>query len=179
MAGALCIPAIRSAQADCSNPALRVRVRREFRSFDPADTRGEDGIITRNLLAPLVRFAKRQGSDQWRWERHIVDNISEGDPKRYAFTLRDEGWRNASSVTAEDVAFSFQRIAGFNGGLRDANNRQSWSGLKSVDIADQRSGAIVLESERPDLLTTTLPRGRRLRGQQKLCAWAFFRPIHL
>ncbi|RUV31027.1 ABC transporter substrate-binding protein [Mesorhizobium sp. M5C.F.Ca.IN.020.32.2.1] len=157
LAGALCMPAIHAAQADCSSPALRVRVRREFRSFDPADARGEDGIITRNLLAPLVRFAKRQGSDQWRWERHIVDNISEGDPKRYAFTLRDEGWRNASSVSAEDVAFSFERIAGFNGGLSDANNRQSWSGLKSVDIADQRSAAIVLESERPDLLTTTLP----------------------
>ncbi|WAX94916.1 ABC transporter substrate-binding protein [Aminobacter sp. NyZ550] len=151
------MPAIHAARADCSNPTLRLRVRREFRSFDPADARGEDGIITRNLLAPLVRFAKRQGSDQWRWERHLVDSISDSDPKRYTFTLRDEGWRNASSVSAEDVAFSFARIAGLNGGLRDANNRQSWAGLKSVDISGQRSAAIVLESERPDLLTTTLP----------------------
>lgn len=157
LAGALCMPAIHAAQANCSNPALRVRVRREFRSFDPADARGEDGIITRNLLAPLVRFTKSQGSDQWRWQRHIVEKISEADPKRYEFTLREEGWRDASSVSAEDVAYSFERIAGLNGGLGDANNRQSWAGLKSVDIANQLSAAIVLQSDRPDLLTTTLP----------------------
>ena len=67
--GALSIPAIHTARSDCSKPALRIRVSRDFQTFDPADAWGEDAIITRNLLAPLVRFKKRKGSEDWTWER--------------------------------------------------------------------------------------------------------------
>jgi ABC-type transport system substrate-binding protein len=157
LGGALCMPAILAARADCAKPTLRIRVRRNFESFDPADAWGEDAIITRNLLAPLVRFTRRQGSDQWGWERHIVDSISEGDARRCQFKLRDEGWQSSSSVSTEDVAFSFERIAGLNGGLSDAGNKRSWSALQSVEITNAQLATITLRSDRSDLLTTVLP----------------------
>lgn len=157
LGGVLSLPSIQSAWAQCPAPSLKIRVSRNFSTFDPADSWGEDAIITRNLLAPLVRYKKREGTEAWEWERHLVESITEGNPRNYQFQLRSEAWLNSSEVTAEDVAFSFCRIAGIAGGLTDAGNRPLWSSLVSVDVMDSTSAKIVLNTDKADLLKTTLP----------------------
>lgn len=154
LAGALCIPAVHAARSDCGSPALRIRVSRDFETFDPADARGEDTIIACNLLAPLVRYKKHVEGQPWEWERHIVESISDGNPRQYKFKLREEAWLDSSAVSAEDVAFSYQRIAS---GLGNARNRRRWSALQSVDLVDSHTATIKLRSDCPDLLTTVLP----------------------
>ncbi|WP_168347668.1 ABC transporter substrate-binding protein [Rhizobium leguminosarum] len=151
------MPAIRTARADCSNPALRIRVGRDFRTFDPADAWGEDAIITRNLLAPLVRYMRKSSGDGWTWKRHIVESMSDDSPRRYQFKLREEAWRNTPNITTEDVAFSFERILGRAGGVSDALNKRAWSVLDTVEVVDPSSATVALRVDRPDFLTTVLP----------------------
>ncbi|MGE0241939.1 MAG: ABC transporter substrate-binding protein [Parvibaculaceae bacterium] len=154
LAGALCMPAVHAARSDCRAPAMRIGVSHDFETFDPADARGDDKIIACNLLAPLVRYKKHVEGQPWEWERHIVESISDSNPRQYEFKLREEAWLDSSALSAEDVAFSFKRIASE---LPGARNKRRWSALQSVDIADSRTATIKLRSDCPDLLTTVLP----------------------
>lgn len=133
---ALAIPAIHAAKADCKTPALRIRVRKNFRSFNPADAAREDAIVTRNLLAPLVRYKRHGTGNAWDWERHIVDSITNDDPRTYRLTLREERWQGTSSVSTEDVAHSFERIIGRSGHLREGGKTGQSAPLLQQAAAD-------------------------------------------
>ncbi|MBZ9922284.1 ABC transporter substrate-binding protein [Mesorhizobium sp. BR1-1-7] len=153
---ALSFPAVCRARADCSTPQLRVRVSRDFETFDPADAYGSDAAIARNILAPLVRYKRRAAqTGPWDWERHIVENITQADRRSYKFKLRDEDWERGAPVSCADVAFSFSRIRA--GGSVNAANQRLWSNLRSVDVVDETSGVIRLVRDDDQLLTTALP----------------------
>ena len=155
LGAALALPAIHGAGATCSSPALRIRVRHDFQTFDPADATGDDAIISRNVLAPLVRYKRRSGTENWSWEKHLVSSIAKENERSYSFTLRDEGWTGQNNIAAGDVAFSFERIAGRHG--IQAYNQWIWADLESVDVADSQSATIRLARDAPNLLTEALP----------------------
>jgi len=155
---ALAAPAIRFAEASCSEKPLRIRAKRNFQSFDPADAWGDDATISRNILAPLVRYKRQttQGGN-WEWEKHIVTSIQANDRRTFSFRLRDETWAGKDDITPDDVEYSFQRIAGLTGKAIPASNRILWRKLDRIEVKDQRSAIIRLKDDDPDLILGTLP----------------------
>ena len=157
-ASALAMPMVRRAWAGCAAPSLRIRVARNFASFDPIEARGDDAIIAQNILAPLVRYKKRvSDDDQWQWQKHLAASIDAVDLRTYSFALRNENWADKTAITAEDVKFSFERTAGHANDPAFARNRDLWRKLDRVEIKDASSALIHLKDDDPDLILDTLP----------------------
>jgi len=62
-------------------------------------------------------------------------------------------------VTAEDVKFSFERIAGLTKPKVESPYQGDWAALKEVKVTDTYSGVIVMSKPYSPLLRTTLPAG--------------------
>ena len=119
---------------------LRIRVASDFQVLDPFGIIGElDDIIPRCCLVTLVRVGDmRDGSPMSLYAAETLEWI---EPTKIAFTLRDGlNWTgDYGPVTAEDVKFSFERIAG---------SESAWAyqfeHLDHVEVVDARSGIIHL-----------------------------------
>ena len=138
VASALALPHL--ALAACGdNRILRIRREADFATFDPANVSGEDEVIALNLFAPLVRYKKRKdNTSAWEWQKHMVGKIGTcgGSDRSYRFDVRKgETWSEGGDVTAEDVKFSFERIAGLTNPKIAANNRALWGNLDKVIVS--------------------------------------------
>ncbi|MGL4237263.1 ABC transporter substrate-binding protein [Tabrizicola sp.] len=119
---------------------LRLRVSSDLQVLDPKGIIGElDDIIPRMTLVTLVQLSDMRSGNTL--SNHAAEVFEWRDPQTIAFTLR-EGlvWTgDRGPVTAEDVKFSFERIAG---------SESAWAyqfeKLKEVEVVDARSGLIHL-----------------------------------
>jgi peptide/nickel transport system substrate-binding protein len=123
-----------------SGDTLRLRVDADFQILDPkSEIGGLDDIIQRCTQVTLLRLPDmRQGFDpmpyaaaEWEWL----------DPTRAAFTLMDGlKWTgDHGPVTADDVKYSFERIAG-----TDSAWAYMFEKFKEVEVTGDRSGVIHL-----------------------------------
>ena len=111
-----------------------------------------DEIIPRCTQVALVRLGDMRDGNKWQpWGAEKIDWI---DPTKIGFTLR-EGlqWSNGfGPVTAEDVKFSFERIAG-----SDSAWAYQFEKLDHVEVIDARSGIIHLKEAFAPFMVIALP----------------------
>ena len=150
MAGLALAPRLSwSAEGD----TLRLRAASDFQVLDPKGIIGElDDIIPRCTQVTLIRLGDmREGNETSNWGAEKIEWI---DPQKIAFTLR-EGlvWNNGfGPVTAEDVKFSFERIAG-----SDSAWAYQFEKLEKVEVIDARSGIIHLKQPFKPFWVIALP----------------------
>src|SRR5690606_19427035 len=125
---------------------LRLRVPGDLQVLDPwGNLGGIDEMIPRCTTVALIRFGDtREGNQLYNWG---ADTYEWTSPTTIAFTLREGlAWtRGFGAVTAEDVKFSFERIAG-----SDSPWAYQFEKLDHVEVVDARSGIIHLtEAFRP------------------------------
>lgn len=150
LAGAAALP--RFAWA-ADGDTLRIRMAADFQVLDPWGEIGElDDIIPRCTTMTLVRVSDlREGSTV---SLYGAESLEWLDETALAFTLR-EGltWSNGyGPVTAEDVKYSFERIAG-----SDSAWAYQFEKLAEVEVTDARSGIIRLTGPFAPFIVTALP----------------------
>src|SRR6516225_170948 len=111
--------------------------------LDPGDRVGvvDDEVMTA-MLGGLVRL--KPGADDWSWEKDLAVSIEQVDPTHIKFQLKPGiPWTNGfGEVTAEDVKFSYERIA------NPANKspyKGDWAKLDRVEVTGSHAGVIVLK----------------------------------
>jgi peptide/nickel transport system substrate-binding protein len=134
---------------------LRIRMEGDIQVLDPAFMIGGiEDVVMRSIYVSLNRLGDiRQGSP---WTPWGAEKLEQKDPKTIAFTLI-EGlkWTNDfGPVTAEDVKFSYERIA-------NPEVASPWAyqfeQLDRVEVVDARSGIIHLKSSYQPIYVTALP----------------------
>lgn len=134
---------------------LRIRMEGDLQSLDPAFmVGGIEDVIMRGIYVSLNRLGDlRDGAP---WSPWGAEKLEQRDPKAIAFTLM-EGlqWSNGfGPVTAEDVKFSYERIA-------NPDMASPWAyqfeQLDHVEVIDERSGIIHLKTPYPPIFVVALP----------------------
>ncbi len=134
---------------------LRIRMEGDLQELDPAFMLGAiEDVIMRGIYVSLNRLGDlRDGSP---WSPWGAEKLEQTDPKSIAFTLIDGlKWSNGfGPVTAEDVKFSYERIA-------DPKLGSPWAyqfeQLDHVEVIDERNGIIHLKNPYPPIYVVTLP----------------------
>src|SRR3954468_20553873 len=136
---------------------LRVRAYSDLAVLDPAYRRtASDDDIVRCLLPALISY--KPNTDRWKWELEAADEIKQLDDTTIAFRLKP-GWQwtgGFGELTAEDVKFSFERIADPANG---SPYHDDWSALDHVEVTGPYTGTIKLKQFFAPLWSTTLPVG--------------------
>jgi peptide/nickel transport system substrate-binding protein len=132
---------------------LRLRVGSDFQVLDPFGIIGElDDIIPRCTNVTLIRLGDMRAGNPWHpWAAERIEWL---DGTRLGFTLREGlAWTGGfGPVTADDVKFSFERIAG-----SDSAWAYQFEKLKEVEVIDDRSGIIHLTEAFEPFLIIALP----------------------
>src|SRR3954449_10677615 len=156
-AGASAAASPRAVRAADRPKVLRVRAYSDLAVLDPAYRRtSSDHDVFRCLLPALVSY--KPGADRWEWEPEAADEIRQLDDTTIAFRLK-QGWRwtgGFGELTAEDVKFSYERIADPANG---SPYRDDWSALDRVEVTGPYTGTIKLKQFFAPLWSTTLPVG--------------------
>ena len=133
---------------------LKVRSYSDLQILDPAFRLSiPEGDIMRAIYAGLV---VPNAGDEWGWQKHAVESIEQLDETTIAFKLRDKiGFTDGfGQMTAEDVKFSFERVAD---PANESPYAGDWAELKEVEVKDKLSGIIHLKNPFVPLWTSTLP----------------------
>jgi peptide/nickel transport system substrate-binding protein len=127
---------------------LRVRSYSDIQNLDPAYRKAapEDDIM-RNILPGL---AGMKAGDEWQWELDAASRLEQVDDTHIEFTLIDGlVWSDGHGpVTADDVKFSFERMADPK---TESPYAGDWAALDRVEVKDDKSGVIVLKEPFPPL----------------------------
>jgi len=134
---------------------LRIRMDGDLQCLDPAFMiGGVDDVMMRAIFVSLNKLGDlRDGAP---WSLWGAEKLEQKDDKSIAFTLIDGlKWSNGfGPVTAEDVKFSYERIA-------DPALASPWAyqfeKLDRVEVLDARSGIIHLKSPYAPIYVTSLP----------------------
>jgi len=105
------------------------------------------------ILSNLVRF--KPGS--YELVNDLADTIEQSDDGlTVSFTLKQgvKWHRGYGEVTAEDVKFSYERLAGDD---TASPYQGDWSSLDHVEVTDTYSGKIIFKEPYAPLWTTTMP----------------------
>lgn len=148
---AAALPGVTRAQ---SADNLRVRSYGDLQVLDPGYyISAPDADIMDSVFNKLVTY---KTGDEWGWELDAAESIEVVDQTHIKFTLKSGyGWTNGfGPVTADDVKFSYERIAD---PAMEAPYAEDWKALDHVEVHDERSGTIVLKEPFAPLWTTTLP----------------------
>jgi len=154
LGAATSITGVLPGKAQAQNAVPRVRVATDIQHLDPFDQiGGPEETIKSGVLVTLVRRAQE---DDPAWELYAAEAIDIVDDVTIAFTLRDDiAWTGGfGPVTAEDVKFSFERMAAPDGG---SPWQYAWDPLDHVEVVDARSGIIHLKTPFAPLFNATLP----------------------
>jgi peptide/nickel transport system substrate-binding protein len=135
---------------------LSIRVVQDLQSLDPAFmTSSIDDAIMVCVAENLVTYAA--GSDE------VVNELAEEitsseDGLTHTFTLKDgmQFHGGYGAVTADDVKFSFERIAGLTDPPLESTYQGDWATLTEVEVTGDLTGVIHLSAPFPPLFTTTL-----------------------
>jgi peptide/nickel transport system substrate-binding protein len=141
------------AQAQAGN-TLRVRSYTAPEVLDPAFQLGAtDADVSDATMPGLVRL---KGGTTWDWELDAATSIEQVDVRHIKFELRRGlGWTNGfGDVTAEDVKFSYERIANPN---MKSPYQGDWKALDRVELTSSHTGTIILKEPYPPLFSSTLP----------------------
>jgi len=134
---------------------LRIRVARELGTLDPLNmTGGLEEELMRSIYVTLVTLDDvRKGSGLINWGAEEIEQV---DPLQIRFRLI-EGlqWSDGyGPVTADDVKFSFERIA-------DPEMESAWNYmfemLEEVEVVDDRTGIIRLSEPFSPIWWMSLP----------------------
>ena len=132
---------------------LRIRMDADFQVLDPwGIISGLDEVIPRCTQVSLVRMGDMRDGNNW--ELYAAEKLEWLDGTRLAFTLRDGlMWTgDFGPVTAEDVKFSYERIAG-----SDSAWAYQFEKLKEVEVIDARSGVIHLTEAFAPFIVIAMP----------------------
>lgn len=146
MAGCLALPfsvpvAARAQEA----PALRVAVQTVRSTFDPAIALGNDGFsVSFNTFDTLImrNFRSNEAYTGIEFQPGLAVAWESVDDRTTLFTLRDGvTFQNGDPLTADDVAFTFQRIMAPDSLYVAARNQLE--NIESVEAVDDRTVRIV------------------------------------
>ena len=134
---------------------LRIRMEGDLQVLDPAFMLGAiEDVIMRGIYVSLNKLGDlRDGAP---WSLWGAEKLEQASDKSIAFTLIDGlTWSNGfGPVTAEDVKFSYERIA-------NPDNASPWAyqfeQLDHVEVVDQKSGIIHLKNPYQPIYVVTLP----------------------
>ena len=139
---------------------LRVRRATAVQSFDPGAAAFDDLQNMHSLFPGLVRIKPTyEPGHDWEWELDAATSIEQVDNTHIKFTLSPGiMWTNGyGELTAEDVKYSFERIAD---PANEMPYQSDWSSLARVEIIDKYNGVIVQKEPVFGLWTMVLPFGR-------------------
>ena len=132
---------------------VRIGAKNDFEVLDPAYSRNvAETDIMNSIFIKLISY----NGETWDTELDGAEAIEQVDPTHVKFVLRSGlGWTNGfGAVTAEDVKYSFERVA-------NPANQSSWADdwalLDRVEVKSDREGVIVLKKPFAPLWRTTLP----------------------
>jgi peptide/nickel transport system substrate-binding protein len=141
---------------------LTIRLLNDIVNLDPAfwPSAADDQVFV-NMTEGLISY--KPGTVE------VVNVLAEEfesspDGLRHRFKLK-EGipfHGGFGEVTAEDVKYSYERIAGLNKPKLDSPYAGDWAALQEVRIGGTYDGEIILKEPFSPLLTTTLPVGSGL-----------------
>ncbi len=132
---------------------LRLRVAADYQVIDPFGEIGElDDIIPRCTTVTLIRVGDMRTGNEL--SNYAAETLEWTSDTTIAFTLRGGlTWTNGfGPVTAEDVKFSFERIAG-----SDSAWAYQFDMLDHVEVVDDRSGVIHLTQAFAPFMVIALP----------------------
>lgn len=132
---------------------LRIRMDSDFQVLDPwGIIGGLDEVIPRCTQVSLVRMGDMRAGNQW--ELYAAETLVWLDGTRLAFTLREGlAWTgDFGPVTAHDVKFSYERIAG-----SDSAWAYQFEKLKEVEVIDNRQGVIHLTEAFAPFIVIAMP----------------------
>jgi peptide/nickel transport system substrate-binding protein len=146
-----------SSGAGAALGTLNVRSTLEVGTLDPANWSSPVDVYTLDAISEgLVSY--KPGT----WE--VVNTLAEtfepsSDGLSYKFTLKQgiPFHRDFGEVTAEDVKFSYERIAGLTKPKVAAAYQADWAALKEVKVESKYSGVIVMKEPFAPLMRSTLP----------------------
>ena len=139
---------------EAAGDTLRVRNYSDLQILDPAYLlSAPEWDILRCMFHGLITYVP---GDDWKWELDAAEMIAQGDDTHIKFGLRSGiGWTNGfGEMTAEDVKFSYERIAD---PAMESPYAEDWSALDHVEVTERYAGTIVLKEAYAPLWTTTLP----------------------
>lgn len=149
-----------SAEDQTSERTLRTRVANDLLNVDPAFT----GVLADEIISASI-FEGLVGFDPGTWD--VVNVLAEEfevspDGLRYTFKLREgvQFHGGYGEVTAEDVKFSYERIAGLTTPEIESTYASDWEALEEVRVTGRYEGEIVLKYPFAPLMRTTLPTTR-------------------
>jgi peptide/nickel transport system substrate-binding protein len=144
-----------AASSRASTTTLRIRQPADPQNMDPANTPGAERPISLNIYEPLVGY--KPGTfdlapvlaETWTPSKNGL---------RFDFTLRKgvQFHGGFGELTADDVKFSLERIAGLYPPFKSAY-QGDFQTLKEVRVTGKYSGSILLNQTFPPLLTVSLP----------------------
>ncbi|MEM7121281.1 MAG: ABC transporter substrate-binding protein [Pseudomonadota bacterium] len=132
----------------------RIRSDNDILHLDPFDfIGGVEETLKMACLMTLVRYVE-QGSTEV--EPYAAQSIEAIDDRTVRFVLRDDIlWSDGyGPLSAEDVKFSFERIADPDGG---SPWQYTWEALDHVEVVDNLTGIIHMKQPFAPLFTTSLP----------------------
>ena len=135
---------------------LRIRLYSDIVNIDPAfRASNNDETIMDCVFSKLVTY----GAGTYELRNDLAEKIeSSEDGKTITFKIR-EGvqWpKGYGEVTAEDVKYSYERIAD---PAKKAAYADDWAALDRVEVVDKYNGKIILKTPFAALWKTTLPIG--------------------
>ncbi|HEY7147259.1 MAG TPA: ABC transporter substrate-binding protein [Streptosporangiaceae bacterium] len=146
-----------SAKSATGTQVLRLNLDADISNLDPAFDAGHtDTTVRASIFQHLVTYRP----DGWGMVNELAQTFKpSSDGLSYDFTLK-KGVKfhgGYGELTADDVKFSFERIAGLTKPKIDSPNSSDWATLKEVRVHDRYSGTIVLSQPFAPLMTTTIP----------------------
>ena len=151
-AGAAAMHARLGGASASETKVLRWRMLSDITCLDPAFyiNRSENDVYA----ALFDRLVEMVPGDTWDYAMSdVATKVEQVDPTHIAFTLREAVvWTNGfGEMTAEDVKYSFERIADPDFGSYYTGD---WVSLDHVEVSDKLSGVIVLKEPDAALWTT-------------------------
>ena len=146
---------VRRSQA-ADRAVLKIRSYSDLQVLDPLNRLAQpEGDIMDAIFSNLV---KAKPGDSWDWQLDAAEKIEQVDDRTISFTLRKGiKWSGGfGELTAEDVKFSFERIADPK---NESPYRDDWAVLDRVEVHDPYSGTIHLKEAFAPLWTISLVRG--------------------
>ena len=143
-----------------ASTALRFRLGSDITMLDPAffANTSTDEPVMAPIFEGLVTYQPHQDSFK------VVNQLAESfepvvDGLSFEFTLKQgvPFHGGYGEVTAEDVKFSYERLAGLTKPKIESPYGGDWAALKEVEVKDEYSGTIILKEPFSALMQSTLP----------------------
>ena len=136
---------------------LNVRSTLEVGILDPANWSSPVDVYVLDAISEgLVSY--KPGT--WEVVNTLADTFEpSSDGLSYHFVLKQgiQFHRNFGEVTADDVKFSFERIAGLTKPKLAAAYQADWGALKEVKVESKYAGTIIMKTPFAPLMRSTLP----------------------